>query len=211
VVFSLKDLQKIIEHFDNYPFITQKHGDYLLFREAVLLILKKEHLTLAGLEKIVAIKASMNLGLSKKLEQAFPNIIPTLQFLPLPAPPSPAPPTPQNAPQGPEDSHHRRQGPGRQGSRREEGGWQEDGRSLRRQEEAHQDQEGDLLLLHLQGPQAGPPRHWYLQPCHEHPELVRQRHFRARRHRGLQARCLQQEVDHLITRDPDLSPTDPAW
>ena len=24
-------------------------------------------------------------------------------------------------------------------------------------------------------PQAGPPRHWYLQPCHVHPELVRQR------------------------------------
>ena len=76
VVFSLNDLQKIIEHFDNYPFITQKYGDYLLFREAVILILRKEHLTLAGLEKIVAIKASMNLGLSKKLEQAFPNIIP---------------------------------------------------------------------------------------------------------------------------------------
>jgi hypothetical protein len=81
VVFSLKDLQKIIEHFDNYPFITQKHGDYLLFREAVILILRKEHLTLAGLEKIVAIKASMNLGLSKKLEQAFPNIIPKVRPL----------------------------------------------------------------------------------------------------------------------------------
>lgn len=81
MVFSLNDLQKIIEHFDNYPFITQKYGDYLLFREAVILILRKEHLTLAGLEKIVAIKASMNLGLSKKLEQAFPNIIPKVRPL----------------------------------------------------------------------------------------------------------------------------------
>ena len=25
-------------------------------------------------------------------------------------------------------------------------------------------------------PQAGPPRHWYLQPCHVHPELVCQRY-----------------------------------
>jgi hypothetical protein len=24
-------------------------------------------------------------------------------------------------------------------------------------------------------PQAGPPRHWYLEPCHVHPELLRQR------------------------------------
>ncbi|RMZ69700.1 laglidadg endonuclease [Pyrenophora seminiperda CCB06] len=74
-------LKKIIEHFDNYPFITQKYGDYLLFREAVILILRKEHLTLAGLEKFVAIKASMNLGLSKKLEQTFPNIIPKVRLL----------------------------------------------------------------------------------------------------------------------------------
>lgn len=58
---------KIIEHFDNYPLITQKQGDYLLFREAVKLMLRNEHLTLQGLEKILAIKASMNLGLSKKI------------------------------------------------------------------------------------------------------------------------------------------------
>lgn len=24
-------------------------------------------------------------------------------------------------------------------------------------------------------PEAGPPRHWYLQPCHVYPELFRQR------------------------------------
>lgn len=53
-------------------------------------------------------------------------------------------------------------------------------------------------------PQAGPPRHWYLKPCHVHPELVRQRHLRACRYRGLQACRLQQEVHHLLPRDPDL-------
>nr|ATI20347.1 LAGLIDADG endonuclease [Juglanconis sp.] len=74
VVSSLNEIKKIVEHFDIYPLITQKYGDYLLFREAVTLIQRKEHLTLEGLEKIVAIKASMNLGLSKKLQEAFPNI-----------------------------------------------------------------------------------------------------------------------------------------
>ena len=28
--------------------------------------------------------------------------------------------------------------------------------------------------LTLRSPQAGSPRHWYLQPCHVYPELVRQ-------------------------------------
>ena len=57
----------------------------------------------------------------------------------------------KNASQSTEDSHHWRQGPGWKGACREEGSWQEDRCSLWRQEEAHQDQEGDLLQLHLQG------------------------------------------------------------
>ena len=36
----------------------------------------KEHLTLEGLREIVALKASMNLGLSEKLRLAFPNVVP---------------------------------------------------------------------------------------------------------------------------------------
>ena len=80
-VASLKDILKIVEHFDNYPLITQKYGDYLLLREAVMLMLRKEHLTPEGLEKIVAIKASMNIGLSKKLQAAFPNINPVARPL----------------------------------------------------------------------------------------------------------------------------------
>jgi len=37
---------------------------------------RKEHLTIEGLHKIVAIKASINLGLSNDLKTAFPGIIP---------------------------------------------------------------------------------------------------------------------------------------
>jgi len=36
----------------------------------------KEHLTIEGLRKILALKASLNLGLSGKLKKAFPDIIP---------------------------------------------------------------------------------------------------------------------------------------
>lgn len=57
---SIKDLQVLIDHFDKYPLMTQKGADYLLFKMAFILIKNKEHLSLEGLRKIVAIKASMN-------------------------------------------------------------------------------------------------------------------------------------------------------
>ncbi len=37
---------------------------------------QKLHLTEEGLQKLVAIKASINLGLSTKLKESFPNVIP---------------------------------------------------------------------------------------------------------------------------------------
>jgi len=74
-VGSLKDLKVIIDHLDKYPLITQKLADFILFKQAYVLIENKEHLTEEGLLKIVSIKASLNLGLSEKLREAFPNII----------------------------------------------------------------------------------------------------------------------------------------
>ena len=75
-VQSVKDLAIVISHFDKYPLITQKQADYLLFKEALNLINKKEHLTIEGLKKIVAIKGSMNLGLSEELKTAFLDVLP---------------------------------------------------------------------------------------------------------------------------------------
>ena len=75
-VKSIKKLEAVIKHFDRYPLITQKQADYLLFREVVLMMLKKEHLTQEGLEKIVALKANLNLGLSDQLKAAFPDVVP---------------------------------------------------------------------------------------------------------------------------------------
>ena len=39
------------------------------------LVERREHLTIYGLHKIVALKASMNLGLSTKLKSAFPDVV----------------------------------------------------------------------------------------------------------------------------------------
>ena len=75
-VQSTKDLAKVISHFDKYGLITQKRADYELFKQAFILILNKEHLTSEGLAKIVAIKASMNKGLSEELKTAFPDVLP---------------------------------------------------------------------------------------------------------------------------------------
>lgn len=74
-VRSIKDLNIIIDHFIKYPLISQKRADFELFKLAIQLISQKEHLSSEGLLKIVAIKASMNLGLSKNLIESFPNII----------------------------------------------------------------------------------------------------------------------------------------
>lgn len=75
-VTSIKDLSLIIHHFNKYPLLSQKRADFELFKQALELIYRKEHLTTEGLEKLIAIKASMNNGLSDELKAAFPNIKP---------------------------------------------------------------------------------------------------------------------------------------
>jgi LAGLIDADG endonuclease len=75
-VASLKDLNGIIiPHFEKYPLITQKKADFILFKKIIDLINNKEHLTLEGWHKILALKGSLNLGLSEELKKNFPDII----------------------------------------------------------------------------------------------------------------------------------------
>lgn len=76
---SLKDLQVIVHHFDNYPLITQKWSDYQLFKQVIDLMEGKEHLTMEGLQKIVSIKAVLNKGLPENLKAAFPETVPTIR------------------------------------------------------------------------------------------------------------------------------------
>jgi len=75
-VTSIKDLEIIINHFENYPLITQKWSDYQLFKLAFNIIKNKNHLTQDGLNELISIKSSMNLGLGNELKLAFPNIKP---------------------------------------------------------------------------------------------------------------------------------------
>ena len=75
LIQSIKDLAVIINHFDKYSLITKKQADYLLFKMAVNLVNNKEHLTIEGLQKFVAIKASINRGLPLNIKTAFPDNI----------------------------------------------------------------------------------------------------------------------------------------
>lgn len=76
-VSSVKDISSvIIPHFDKYPLITKKMEDFILFREAVDIVKKGEHLYSVGLQKIVNIRASINLGLPYVLKEAFPGTVP---------------------------------------------------------------------------------------------------------------------------------------
>jgi len=79
-VSALEDLKVIIDHFDNYPLLTKKQSDFLLFKQVVKLIEEKEHLTLSGLRKIVSIKAALNNKIMPdSLNIAFPNIVSVLK------------------------------------------------------------------------------------------------------------------------------------
>jgi hypothetical protein len=72
-------LNKIIPHFDKYNLITQKQADYLLFKKIVNLIEQGEHLKREGIQLIINVRASLNLGLSEVLKVAFPNTIPVVR------------------------------------------------------------------------------------------------------------------------------------
>ena len=83
-VSSVEQISKIIiPHFDKYSLITKKLADYLLFKEVIRIMEKKEHLTQDGLNKVVAIKSSLstNKGLPESLKTAFPNIVPVVRPL----------------------------------------------------------------------------------------------------------------------------------
>jgi len=68
-------LNKIIPHFDKYFLITEKQADYIIFKKIVMLMEQGEHLKLEGLQAIINIRASLNLGLSEVLKAAFPKTI----------------------------------------------------------------------------------------------------------------------------------------
>jgi len=73
-VKSVKDLNLIVEHFEKYPLITQKLGDFILFKQVLTLVTAKQHLNLEGLRKIVSIRTVLNKGINEDLKAAFSNL-----------------------------------------------------------------------------------------------------------------------------------------
>lgn len=73
-------MELICSHFDKYPLLTKKHSDFLLFKQAIFLVKQGEHLNMEGLKNILALKASINLGLPEELNEAFPDIVPALRL-----------------------------------------------------------------------------------------------------------------------------------
>jgi LAGLIDADG endonuclease len=79
IISSNSDLLILINHLKNYPLLTQKGGDFLLFKQVVELMNNKSHLNIEGLNQIVNIKASINLGLSKQLKSEFNQFSPVVR------------------------------------------------------------------------------------------------------------------------------------
>jgi hypothetical protein len=80
-IFSLEQLDKVIDHFEQYPLQTKKHVDYCLFKEVVMKMKRGEHLTTEGLQDIINLKATLNKGLTPLLQEAFPKCIPVPRSL----------------------------------------------------------------------------------------------------------------------------------
>ena len=78
-VFSVKDLNIIINHFDKFLLKTKKRSEYELWKQVFNIIKNKEHLTKEGLRKILAIKASMNRGLNPEVKAAYTDIVPVIR------------------------------------------------------------------------------------------------------------------------------------
>ena len=78
LVTSVKELQEIRKHFEKYPLLTKKRADFELWAQILYLIQNKEHLTVEGLTKIVAIRASLNKGIieNSELKAALPHVVP---------------------------------------------------------------------------------------------------------------------------------------
>jgi hypothetical protein len=70
-VDSIKEMPIIIKHFDQYPLITVKQLDYLIFKQCFELIMIGKHLTNEGLLEIIGLKSKLNKGLPIKLKEAF--------------------------------------------------------------------------------------------------------------------------------------------
>lgn len=64
----------IIDPFYKYPLLTQKQIYFELFKRIFCLVRDKQHITLEGFKKIIAIKSSLIKGQSEELKHVFPDV-----------------------------------------------------------------------------------------------------------------------------------------
>lgn len=80
LVYTIKTVENltkiIIPHFQNFPLLSKKSTDFLLFKQIVEIMVNKGHLVKDGLQRILSLRANLNLGMSIKLKENFPEIVP---------------------------------------------------------------------------------------------------------------------------------------
>jgi len=75
-VESLKDLNILINHFNEYNLLTQKRVDFELFKLAINIIKNKEHLIkesnneIKGINKLIIIKNSINKNMENRINNS---------------------------------------------------------------------------------------------------------------------------------------------
>lgn len=65
----------IIPHFLNYPLLTQKYSDFVLWSKVVNIMSTKEHLSTNGFNTILTYYASINKGMSNTVLSQFPDTV----------------------------------------------------------------------------------------------------------------------------------------
>jgi len=76
-VSNVSDISNvIIPYLNKYPLVTQKRADFEIFAQIVDMLKNKDHMNCKGLQEIVNLKASLNLGLSENLKTYFPYTLP---------------------------------------------------------------------------------------------------------------------------------------
>ena len=78
LVRSISELKIIIKHFDRYPLLSKKYADFILF-ESVFNLVKDRDYSSENILKVVAIKASINKGLSDQQKKEFSDFVPVLR------------------------------------------------------------------------------------------------------------------------------------
>lgn len=75
-VKTIKNLTEfIIPHFNNFPLLTKKFADFVLFKQIVYIMVNKGHLNSRRFKDILSLRANLNLGMSDVLKTAFPDIV----------------------------------------------------------------------------------------------------------------------------------------